>query len=88
MKDTPWTTREALQHLKLRLEAYLLNRTLFHGMRLLEKARKRLARVALRERAMTPGYITVQPMPRAQPPQTAAEPSSPSQARAASKLSS
>lgn len=47
-----WTTTEALRHLRLRLEAALLNRALHYGMKALMLAKARLNELAERERVL------------------------------------
>lgn len=47
-----WTTMETLKHLRLRLEAALLNRTLHYGMKMLLLAKARLNELAERERVL------------------------------------
>ena len=52
-KETPWTTKEALQRLQIRLEAFALSKAIFYGLKAMMAARKRLDRLALRERVMS-----------------------------------
>lgn len=61
-KETPWTTKEALQHLQLRMEAFILSKAIFYGLKGMMAARKRLERLALRERVMN-GEKVVQVVP-------------------------
>ena len=72
MANAPWTTNEALERLRLRLEAFVLNKAIYYGLKGMMAARKRLERLALRERVMNgENVVTVVPMPPEQSRRTA-----------------
>lgn len=50
--NTPWTTRQALQHLCIRVEAALLYRGMLINLRLLERVKHRLQSLAQQEKVM------------------------------------
>jgi len=72
MANAPWTTNEALERLRLRLEAFVLNKAIYYGLKGMMAARRRLERLALRERVMNgEKVVLVVPMPPEQSRRTA-----------------